>query len=120
MLARNVSRLMVPARPAGRLSGMDVKGYTIDRVTPAELPEDEQLALARLFQRMSKEVVPEDPERPLEAIVARIRATSPNEWHARVRARDAKGNCVPFPGPNPSLNDPHTPPITCTQATVHP
>src|SRR5258708_14683826 len=91
MLARNVSRLMVPARPAGRLSGMDVKGYTIDRVTPAELPEDEQLALARLFQRMSKEVVPEDPERPLEAIVARIRATSPNEWHARVRARDAKG-----------------------------
>ena len=73
---------------------MDVNGYTIDRVDPKELSEQEQIALARLFQRMSKEIVPEDPERPLDAILSRIRAKSANEWHAWARARDAKGNVV--------------------------
>ena len=99
---------------------MDVSGYTIDRVTPADLPEDEQVALARLFQRMSKEIVPEDPERPLEAILRRIRATSPNEWHGRVRARDAKGNVVAFAGTNRSLNDPENPHVAWTEVSVHP
>jgi GNAT superfamily N-acetyltransferase len=99
---------------------MDVNGYTIDRVTPVELPEDEQLALALLFQRMSKEIVPEDPERPLDAILARIRATSPNEWHARVCARDAKGNVVAFAATSRSLNDPENPHVAWTEVSVHP
>jgi len=99
---------------------MDVNGYTIDRVTPAELPEDEQIALARLFQRMSKEIVPEDPERPLDAILARIRATSPNEWHARVRARDTKGSVVAWAATSRSLNDPENAHVTWTEVSVHP
>lgn len=99
---------------------MDVEGYTIDRVTPADLPEDEQLALARLFQRMSEELVPEDPERPLEAILKRIRATSPNEWHGRVRARDASGTVVAWAATSRNLNDPENPHVAWTEVSVHP
>jgi mycothiol synthase len=99
---------------------MDVQGYTIDRVVPSQLPEDEQVALARLFQRMSKEILPEDPERPLEAILARLRATVPNEWHARSRARDAQGNVVAFGGTERSLNDPENAHVAWTELQVHP
>jgi mycothiol synthase len=111
---------MVPPDAAGRLSAVDVQGYRIDRVIPKDLPEDEQLALARLFQRMSKEILPEDPDRPLEAILMRLRATVPNEWHARVRARDAKGNVVGFGGTNRSLNDPENAHVAWTELSVHP
>jgi GNAT superfamily N-acetyltransferase len=99
---------------------MDIQGYRIDRVVPSELPEDEQIALARLFQRMSKEILPEDPERPLEAILPRLRATVPNEWHGRARARDAKGNVVAFGGTNRSLNDPENAHVAWTELSVHP
>jgi GNAT superfamily N-acetyltransferase len=99
---------------------MDVKGYTIDPVVPSQLPEDEQIALARLFQRMSKEILPEDPERPLGAILPRLRATVPNEWHGRARARDAKGNVVAFGGTNRSLNDPENAHVAWTELSVHP
>jgi GNAT superfamily N-acetyltransferase len=99
---------------------METKGYTLDRVVPAELPEDEQIALARLFQRMSKEILPEDPERPLDAILPRLRATVPNEWHGRARARDAKGNVVAFGGVNRSLNDPENAHVAWTELSVHP
>ena len=58
---------------------MDVSGYTLDLVDPAALPEREQEAIARLFQRMSTETVPEDPERPLVAILPRLRSKTPNE-----------------------------------------
>jgi len=99
---------------------MDVKGYTIDRVVPSELPEDEQVAIARLFQRMSKEILPEDPERPLEAILPRLRATVPNEWRARSRARDARGTVVAFGGTERSLNDPENAHVAWTELQVHP
>jgi mycothiol synthase len=99
---------------------MDVQGYRIDRVIPKDLPEDEQIALARLFQRMSKEILPEEPGRPLEAVLMRLRATVPNEWHARVRARDAKGNVVGFGGTNRSLNDPENAHVAWTELSVHP
>ncbi len=99
---------------------MDVPGYRIDRVVPSELPEDEQIALARLFQRMSNEILPEDPKRPLEAILPRLRATVPNEWRGRARARDAKGNVVGFGGTSRSLNDPENAHVAWTEVSVHP
>jgi GNAT superfamily N-acetyltransferase len=96
------------------------EGYTIDRVVPSELPENEQIALARLFQRMSTEILPEDPERPLDAILARLRATVPNEWHGRTRARDATGTVVAFGGTQRSLNDPKNAHVAWTELSVHP
>jgi GNAT superfamily N-acetyltransferase len=99
---------------------MDVNGYTLDRVDPKRLPEPEQVALARLHQRMSKEIVPEDPARPLDAILARMRATSPNEWHAWVRARDGTGNVVGWAATSRSLNDPENPHVAWTELSVHP
>ena len=66
---------MVPAVPLGTLSDVtDVAGYRIDRVEAAELPAGEQEAIARLFQAIGWEQVPEDPERPLPAILARMRS----------------------------------------------
>jgi len=99
---------------------MDVKGYTLDRVDPATLPQPEQEAIARLFQRMSKEVVPEDPERPLAAILPRLRSRVPNEWNARVRARDAKGDVAGWAGISRSLNEPENAHIGWTEVMVHP
>jgi GNAT superfamily N-acetyltransferase len=99
---------------------MNVTGYTIDRVDPKSLPEAEQLSLARLHQRMGREVVPEDPERPLEAILARMRATSANEWHAWVRARDAQGNVTGWAATSRSLNDPENPHVAWTELSIHP
>ena len=99
---------------------MNVTGYTLDRVDPKALPEAEQVALARLFQRMSQETVPEDPERPLGAILSRIRATSANEWHAWVRARAANGNVVGWVATSRSLNDPENPHVAWTELQVHP
>src|SRR5438552_4104707 len=85
---------------------MDVAGYRIDRVDPTELPEAEQEAIARLWQVMGKELVPEDPVRPLQAVLTRLRAKPANQWSARVRARDAKGNVVGWMGGGKSLNEP--------------
>ncbi len=99
---------------------MDVNGYALDPVDPAALPEQEQEAIARLFQRMSAEVVPEDPERPLAAILPRMRATTPNQWNARVRARDTKGNVVGWAAVSRSLNEPENAHIAWTELMVHP
>src|SRR5712692_1549076 len=99
---------------------MDVKGYRLDRVDPTELPEAEQEAIARLWQAMSKETVPEEPERPLPAILARLRSKPANQWSARVRARDARGNVVGFVGGGQSLNDPENAHIMWCELQVHP
>lgn len=99
---------------------MDVNSYTIDRVDPKELSEPEQVALARLFQRMSREILPEDPERPLEAILPRLRATSPNQWNARARARDPQGNVVGWAAVSRSLNEPDNAHVAWTELSVHP
>jgi mycothiol synthase len=99
---------------------MDVPGYRIDRVVPKDLPEDEQIALAHLFQRMSKEILPEDPERPIDAILSRLRAPGPKVGHARARGRDAKGNVVAFGGVERSLNDPLNAHVAWTEISVHP
>ena len=99
---------------------MDVKGYRLGRVDPTELPEAEQEAIARLWQAMSKETVPEEPERPLPAILARLRSKPANQWSARVRARDARGNVVGFVGGGQSLNDAQNAHIIWCELQVHP
>ena len=99
---------------------MDVNGYTLDHVEPAELPQDEQEAIARLFQAMSAEVVPEEPLRPLPAILARLRSKPQHQWSARVRARDASGNVVGFVGGGRSLNEPENAHIMWSEIQVHP
>ena len=99
---------------------MDVKGYTLDRVDPRELPEAEQVAIVRLFQATGRELLPEEPERPLEVGLARLRAKQPNQWNARIRARDAKGNVVGMAGGGRSLNEPENAHVLWCEVQVHP
>ena len=99
---------------------MDVKGYAIDRADPHDLPEAEQVAIAKLFQRMGAELLPEEPVRPLDAILARLRSKAPNQWNAYARARDAQGNVVGFIGGGRSLNEPENAHILWCELQVHP
>jgi len=99
---------------------MDIAGYRIDRVEPTELPEAEQEAIARLWQVMGKELLPEEPARPLPAILARLRSKPANQWNARFRARDAEGNVVGFIGGGKSLNEPENAHLIWSELQVHP
>ena len=99
---------------------MDAAGYRIDRVDPTELPEVEQEAIARLWQVMGQELLPEEPLRPLPAILARLRSKPANQWSARVRARDPKGNVVGFVAGSRSLNEPENAHIIWCELQVHP
>ena len=99
---------------------MDVAGYRIDRVDPTELPEAEQEAVARLWQVMGKELLPEEPARPLPSILARLRAKPKNQWSVRFRARDAKGNVVGWIGGGRSHVDPENPHLIWSELQVHP
>lgn len=99
---------------------MDMNGYTLDQVEPAELPDAEQQAIARLFQRMSQESMPEDPVRTLEAILPRLRSTVPSQWNARIRARDAKGEVVGWGVVGRSLNEPENAHLGWIELMVHP
>jgi mycothiol synthase len=66
-------------------------GYAITQVDLATA-SDEQLREAAVFQQaQSHERTPEDPLTPLEVIVQRLRATTPNQWRAVFVARDASG-----------------------------
>ncbi len=99
---------------------MDVNGYTIDRVDSPTLPPAEQEAIARLWQVMGKELLPEEPARPLPAILARLRSKPKNQWSAHIRARDAKGNVVGSAGGGRSLNEPENAHLIWTEIQVHP
>jgi mycothiol synthase len=99
---------------------MDSNGYTVDRVDPHDLPEAELVAVARLFQAMNTELLPEEPARPLDVILTRLRSTAANQWNARVRARDAKGNVVGWVGGGRSLNEPENAHILWCEVQVHP
>jgi GNAT superfamily N-acetyltransferase len=99
---------------------MDVSGYTIDRVDPTALPPAEQEAIARLFQRMWAEAIPEDPERALAAILPRLRTARPNSWSAHVRVRDGSGAVVGWGAVNRSLNEPENAHLAWTELMVHP
>jgi mycothiol synthase len=96
------------------------QGYTIDRVDPHDLPEAELVAVARLFQTMNTELLPEEPVRPLDVILTRLRSKAANQWNARVRARDAKGNVVGWVGGGRSLNEPENAHILWCEVQVHP
>jgi mycothiol synthase len=70
------------------------QGYTITQVDLATLPADQLAEAARLLQAQNQERVPEDPPTPVEAIMQRISATTPNGWRATFAARDAAGALV--------------------------
>ena len=99
---------------------MNINGYTIDRVDPHDLPEVELEAVARLFQTTNTELLPEEPVRPLDVILTRLRSKAPNQWNARVRARDPKGNAVGWVGGGRSLNEPENAHILWCEIQVHP
>lgn len=99
---------------------MDVPGYRIDQVDPAELPEAEQEAIARLWQVMGTELLPEEPARPLPSLLARLRSKPANQWNARFRARDAPGEVVAWIGGGRSLNEPDNAHLIWTELQVHP
>ena len=115
---------MVLGAPVGTLSDVtdvtDVAGYRIDRVEASLLPETEQEAIARLLQALGHEMTPENPERPLPAILARMRAKPQNEWSVRFRARDAAGNVVGNLSASRSLNEPDNAHLIWTELSVHP
>lgn len=99
---------------------MDLKGYTIDPVDPATLPDTELEAIGRLLQVMGAEETPEDPVRPMAAILARLRSQPPNQWGVRLRARDAKGTVVGFVRAGQSTNEPENAHIIWGGVEVHP
>ena len=99
---------------------MNVPGYRIDQVDPTELPESEQEAIARLWQLMGKELLPEEPARPLPSLLARLRAKPANQWSARFRARDAQGDVVAWIGGGRSLNEPENAHLIWSDLQVHP
>jgi GNAT superfamily N-acetyltransferase len=99
---------------------MNINGYTIDRVDPRDLPEAEQIAVARLLQTTNTELLPEEPVRPLDVILTRLRSRAANQWNARVRARDAKGNVVGWVGGGRSLNEPENAHVLWCETSVHP
>ena len=66
-------------------------GYTIVPVDLAAASDEQISEAARLLQAQNHERVPEDPLTPVEAIIQRIRATTPNQWRATFAARDASG-----------------------------
>ena len=68
--------------------------YAIERVDLDGLPQVELEAIARFQQGISREIVPEDPPRPIASILRRMRAHAPSTWRARARALDREGNVV--------------------------
>lgn len=70
------------------------QGITITRVDLEDRSDAELGEAARFFQAMNAERVPEDPPTPIEAIVQRLRATTPGQWRAIFSARDASGALV--------------------------
>ena len=69
-------------------------GYRIAQTDLSTASDAELTEAAQLLQTMNKERVPEDPPTPIDAIKARIRATTPNQWRATFAARDGSGNLV--------------------------
>ena len=69
-------------------------GYDIQRIDLENRTDQELKESARFIQAMNKERVPEDPETPVEVIIQRIRATTPNQWRAIFTARDSSGALV--------------------------
>jgi mycothiol synthase len=74
----------------------DPQGYRIEAFEPNELAPA-QLREAALFQQaLQHERVAEDPLMALEAIEARMRASSPGQWRGFFGARDQSGAIVGY------------------------
>jgi GNAT superfamily N-acetyltransferase len=69
-------------------------GYRITKVDLLASPRAEQEEAARLLQKQNQERVPEDPPTPIDALVQRVTAITPNQWRATFAARDASGELV--------------------------
>ena len=69
-------------------------GYQITEVDLTTRSCAELEEAARLLQTQNQERVPEDPLTPIDAIVQRITATTPNQWRATFTARDTSGKLV--------------------------
>jgi mycothiol synthase len=93
-------------------------GYAITRIDLATASDDQILAAAKLLQAQNLERVPEDPPTPLEAIIQRIRATTPNQWRATFAARDASGQLVGSAFVGYSKNEPENAHARWTEVNV--
>ena len=69
-------------------------GYQIVQTDAATASDAELTEAARVFQTMNHERVPEDPLTAIDAIKARLRATTPAQWRATFAARDVSGTLV--------------------------
>src|SRR5438034_3231881 len=69
-------------------------GYQVVQTDAATASDAELTEAARLFQTMNHERVPEDPLTAIDAIKARLRATTPAQWRATFAARDVSGTLV--------------------------
>ena len=80
-------------------------GYTVETVEIEALDGAALEAIARLQQTLGSEVVPEDPPRPVESILRRMRAKSATNWRARARAMDRDGTVVGWAGTGYDTSD---------------
>ncbi len=93
------------------------------QIAPVELEtrSDAELAeAARLMQALTLERVPEDPPMPIEAIVQRLRATSPSERRAVFAARDSSGALVGSSFVGWNTNEPENAHARWTEVSVLP
>ena len=95
-------------------------GYEITRVDVENRSEDELREAARFTQAMNTESVPEDPPTPVEVIMQRIRATTPNQWRAIFTARDAGGALVGTSFVGYNKNEPENAHARWTEVRVAP
>lgn len=95
-------------------------GYTIGPVDLAAMTDEQLADAARLMKAQSHERVPEDPPTPIEAIVARLRATTPNQWRATFAARDRAGRLVGSSFVGRRLNEPENAHVRWTEVNVVP
>ncbi len=95
-------------------------GYTIAEVDLATASDADVTEAARLLQAQNHERVPEDPLTPIEAIVQRLRATTPNQWRATFAARDRAGALVGSSFVGWNTNEPENAHARWTEVNVLP
>ncbi len=93
--------------------------YTLTRVEPAELSDEELLPIARRWQLVQSEMVPEDPAHPVEAVVQRMRTRLPSQWRAGFVARGADGDVLGYAVVGRSLEQPGNAHLRWCSVSVH-
>lgn len=95
-------------------------GYQITPVEIETRSDAELMEAARLMQTLNLERVPEDPPMPLEAIVQRLRATTPSDRRVILTARDRSGALVGSGFAGWSTNEPENAHARWTEISVLP